>query len=60
LWPGIVEYATTRHVSLHWSRLLAGALGLSCAVQVGVFALLLSIISVWKSQKDYSEGEGAR
>jgi glycosyltransferase involved in cell wall biosynthesis len=57
LWPGIVEYATTRHVSLHWSRLLAGALGLSSAVQVGVFALLLSIISVWKSQKDYSESQ---
>ena len=59
LWPGIVEYATTRRVSLHWSRLLAGALSLSCAVQVGVFALLLGIISVWKSQKDYTEGEAA-
>ena len=57
LWPGIVEYLTTRHVSLHWSRLLAGALGLSAAFEVGVFAILFTVISVWKSQKDYWDGD---
>src|SRR5439155_26601902 len=50
LWPGIVEYATTRHISLHWSRLLAGAFSLSSAFEVGVFALLFTVISVWKAQ----------
>jgi glycosyltransferase involved in cell wall biosynthesis len=55
LYPGIVEYATTRQVFLHWSRLLAGAFSLFCAFQTGVFALLLKIVSVWRSQQDQSD-----
>ena len=51
LWPGVSEYATTGHVTLHWSRLLAGAFSLSCALQTAVFALLLKVLSVWKSQQ---------
>ena len=57
LWPGLVEYATTRHVSLHWSRLLAGAFSLSAAFQVVIFALLLNVISVWGAQRDYAEAD---
>lgn len=48
LWPGIVEYAVTGHISLHWSRLLAGAFNLSLAFQTAVFALLLEVLSMWK------------
>jgi glycosyltransferase involved in cell wall biosynthesis len=50
LWPGIREYVATGHVTLHWSRLLAGAFGLSCGLQTAVFALLLKVVSVWRSQ----------
>jgi glycosyltransferase involved in cell wall biosynthesis len=59
LWPGIVEYATTRQVFLHWSRLLAGAFSLLCAFQTGVFALLLKVVSVWRTQRDESEADAA-
>jgi glycosyltransferase involved in cell wall biosynthesis len=51
LWPGIVEYATTSHVTLHWSRLLAGAFSLFSALQTAVFALLLKVVSVWRNQR---------
>lgn len=56
LWPGMSEYATTGHVTLHWSRLLAGAFSLSCGLQTAVFALLLKVLSVWRSQQTQSEG----
>jgi glycosyltransferase involved in cell wall biosynthesis len=60
LWPGLVEYAMTRHVSLHWSRLLAGAFSLSAAFEVVIFALLLNVISVWSAQRDYARAEAGR
>jgi hypothetical protein len=53
------EYAATAHVTLHWSRLLAGAFSLSCCLQTAVFALLLKVLSVWKSQQTQSEGLAA-
>jgi glycosyltransferase involved in cell wall biosynthesis len=56
LWPGILEYTTSGHVSIHWSRLLAGAFSLLCAMQTAVFALLLKVLSVWKTQRDNPEG----
>ena len=49
LWPGLVEYATTGGVTLHWSRLLAGALGLLSAFQCAVFAVLLRVVTVWQA-----------
>lgn len=51
LWPGIVEYTTTGHVDLHWSRLVAGAFSLSCALQTAVFAFVLKVLAVWRSQQ---------
>ena len=59
LWPGMSEYATTGHVTLHWSRLLAGAFSLSCGLQTAVFALLLKVLSVWRRQQTQSEGLAA-
>ena len=47
-WPGIGQYAATGHVTLHWSRLLAGAFSLSCALETAVFALLLKVLAVWR------------
>ncbi|MCC6509521.1 MAG: glycosyltransferase family 2 protein [Pirellulaceae bacterium] len=51
LWPGISQYVSTGHVTLHWSRLLAGAFSLTCFLQTGVFALLIKVVSVWKEQQ---------
>ena len=59
LWPGISEYAATAHVTLHWSRLLAGAFSLACGLQTAVFALLLKVLSVWKDQRMQPEGVAA-
>lgn len=60
LWPGLREFATTGQVTLHWSRLLAGAFSLSCALETGVFALLLKVLSVWKSQQVSADASTAR
>jgi glycosyltransferase involved in cell wall biosynthesis len=51
LWPGIVEYVSTGHTSLHWSRLLAGSFTLFSALQTVVFALLLKVVSIWEEQR---------
>jgi glycosyltransferase involved in cell wall biosynthesis len=48
LWPGIVEYATTGGITLHWSRLLAGALGLLSAFQTAVFAVMMRVVTIWQ------------
>jgi hypothetical protein len=50
LWPGIVQFSTEGAVTLHWSRLLAGAFSLFCAFQTVLFALLLKVVSVWQRQ----------
>ena len=47
LWPGIVEFVRTGHITLHWSRLLAGAFALFSAVQTVVFAILIESASIW-------------
>jgi glycosyltransferase involved in cell wall biosynthesis len=57
LWPGIVEYATTGHITLHWSRLLAGSFSLFSAFQTVVFALLIKVVSIWKRQQAIPEAE---
>jgi glycosyltransferase involved in cell wall biosynthesis len=46
-WPGLVEYALTRHITMHWSRLLASAFGLLLALQCIVTVSLRRIISLW-------------
>lgn len=50
LWPGLVEYTSTGHVTVHWSRLLAGAFGIFSAFQTAVFALLMRVVTLWKTQ----------
>jgi glycosyltransferase involved in cell wall biosynthesis len=54
LWPGIVQFSTHGGVTLHWSRLLAGAFSLFCAFQTALFALLLKVLSVWQRQQSPS------
>jgi glycosyltransferase involved in cell wall biosynthesis len=59
LWPGIVQYGATGHVTLHWSRLLAGAFSLFAGLQTAVFALLLKVLAVWREQQSQSESGAA-
>ena len=48
VWPGIVEYFSTRHVTLHWSRVIVAAFGILIATECVVTASLLRIVGLWK------------
>lgn len=50
LWPGLVQFVTTGKVTLHWSRLLAGAFTLFSLLQTLVFAVLMKVVGIWKTQ----------
>ncbi|MGB5303424.1 MAG: glycosyltransferase family 2 protein [Gemmatimonadota bacterium] len=47
VWPGIREYASTGHVTLHWTRVVVSAFGLMTAFQTMLAAMLLRIVSLW-------------
>lgn len=51
LWPGIVEYLTTGHTTLHWSRLLAGSFTLFSAIQTITFTMLLGVVEMWTQER---------
>ncbi|HUQ71465.1 MAG TPA: hypothetical protein VM165_18195 [Planctomycetaceae bacterium] len=57
VWPGLKEYALTQHVTLHWSRVLAAALGLLLALQCVITASLRRIVALWRA---YLMGAAAR
>jgi glycosyltransferase involved in cell wall biosynthesis len=48
VWPGIVEYFSTRHVTMHWSRVIGAAFGFLIATECIVTASLLRIIRLWE------------
>ena len=47
VWPGLVEYVQTGHVTLHWSRVLVAAFGLLVATQALLTGVLLRITTLW-------------
>ena len=51
LWPGLFEFATTGHVSLHWSRLLAGTFGLLLVTEALITNVLIRVLSLWRYQR---------
>jgi glycosyltransferase involved in cell wall biosynthesis len=53
LWPGVVEYVSTRHVSMHWSRLIVASFGLLLCAQAVVTWILLGVIEIWKGQHEF-------
>lgn len=57
LWPGIVQYVTTGQVSLHWSRLLAGAFSLFSLLETLVFAVLLKVVAIWRYEHSEPEND---
>ena len=50
LWPGLMEYAMTREVHMHWSRLVVGTFGLIVAAQGAVTGVLMRVLKIWKAQ----------
>jgi hypothetical protein len=54
LWPGIVEFVRSGHVSLHWSRLFVGGFGLLLAAHTVITAVLLQVVAIWKYERDAS------
>ena len=50
VWPGLVEYAQTRTVSLHWSRVIVAAFGVLLAFEAFVTWALLQILTLWAVQ----------
>lgn len=59
LWPGLTEYFWDGTVSLHWSRLMAGAFGLLSMVQTAVFALLCKVVDIWRYDEEAVSREPA-
>ncbi|HWE36606.1 MAG TPA: glycosyltransferase family 2 protein [Isosphaeraceae bacterium] len=51
LWPGIVEFVTTGHITLHWSRVMVAMFGLLLAVQALVTKVLMKVVALWKYQE---------
>ena len=47
VWPGIVEYARSGHVTIHWSRVMIAAFGLLVAFQAVLTRVLLRITTLW-------------
>lgn len=45
--PGLVEYARTSHVTMHWSRVMVAAFGLLVAFQSALAAMLLRTTTLW-------------
>ncbi len=51
LWPGIVEFVTTGTITLHWSRLIAGAFTLFTVLQVFIFIVLMKVVEIWSYEQ---------
>ncbi len=58
VWPGLVEYARTGHVTMHWSRPLVAVSLLQIALVSGVYRVLQKVIELWASQLAYAAGDG--
>ncbi len=50
VWPGLVEYVTTWHVTLHWSRFVVAIFGFLVATQAAVAGILMRVLQIWKTQ----------
>jgi glycosyltransferase involved in cell wall biosynthesis len=51
LFPGIVEFVTTAHISLHWSRMMVGTFGLLLVVHALITKVLIRILALWQHQR---------
>ena len=51
LWPGIVEFVTSGKITLHWSRLIAGAFTLFTVMQTLIYFVLMQVVAIWSSEQ---------
>jgi hypothetical protein len=51
-WPGIVQYATTGHVLMHWSRALVGSLLTTLVVALVSTTFLLNMLELIQAQRE--------
>jgi len=49
--PGIVEFVTTGSITLHWSRLIAGAFTLFTVFQMLIFFVLMKVVAIWSFEQ---------
>lgn len=54
VWPGLVEYARTAHVTLHWSRVMVAVFLLQTGVLAIVHAVTHEVVNLWRGQLDYA------
>jgi glycosyltransferase involved in cell wall biosynthesis len=54
VWPGLVEYARTGHVTMHWSRPLVAVSLLQVALLAGVYMVLEKVVTLWSSQLTFA------
>jgi hypothetical protein len=50
VWPGLVEYVRTGHVTVHWSRPMAAVFLIQLALLATVHAVLQKIVGLWELQ----------
>ncbi|UCG32412.1 MAG: glycosyltransferase family 2 protein [Phycisphaerales bacterium] len=58
--PGLLEYAMTRHVTLHWSRIVLGGAAVFCAAQMAIGAALAHMAQVCIRRQAHREAAGAK
>jgi hypothetical protein len=51
VWPGIVEYATTGHVVMHWSRAVLGSLFVALFVALATTTFTLNMLELIEAQR---------
>jgi glycosyltransferase involved in cell wall biosynthesis len=55
IWPGVVEFARTGGITLHWSRIIIAAFGFLVAFQALITKVLLEVVSIWEYQYAQSD-----
>ena len=58
--PGLLEYALTRHVTVHWSRIVLGGAAVFCAAQMAVGAALAHMAQVCIQRQAHRKALGAK
>jgi glycosyltransferase involved in cell wall biosynthesis len=48
VWPGLIEFAGSGKITLHWSRIIVAAFGVFLVFQALVTAVLLQLVALWK------------
>jgi glycosyltransferase involved in cell wall biosynthesis len=54
VWGGLIEYVTTGHVTIHWSRPLVAVSLLQIAVLAIVYRALEKVVDLWSGQLMYA------